>query len=63
MLIAHGDATSGYSLFVATAGCVYDMNVGGQHATAVSDRTMPAGHHRLGVAVRKTPDGRGYHAC
>ncbi len=52
VLIAHGDATCGYSLFVRDGRLIYDMNVGGQHATTVSDRPVPAGHHRLGVSVR-----------
>ena len=52
MLIAHGDATCGYSLFVRDGRLIYDMNVGGMHAQTVSDRTIPTGHHRLGVSVR-----------
>jgi arylsulfatase A-like enzyme len=52
VLIAHGDATCGYSLFVRGGRLIYDMNVGGLHAQTVSDRTIPTGHHRLGVAVR-----------
>jgi arylsulfatase len=52
VLIAHGDATCGYALFVRGGRLVYDMNVGGLHAQTVSDRIIPAGHHRLGVAVR-----------
>ena len=31
------------------------MNVGGRHATTTSDRTVPEGHHRLGVDVRNAP--------
>ena len=52
VLIAHGDATSGYSLFVRDGRLIYDMNVGGMHAQVVSDRIILAGHHRLGVSVR-----------
>jgi arylsulfatase A-like enzyme len=52
VLIAHGDATCGYSLFVRDGRLVYDMNVGGMHAQTISDRTIAPGHHRLGVAVR-----------
>jgi arylsulfatase len=52
VLIAHGDATCGYSLFLRDGRLVYDMNVGGQHATTVSEVMVPSGHHRLGVAVR-----------
>ena len=42
----------GLLLFVRDGRLVYDMNVGGLHAQTVSDRTIPAGHHRLGVTVR-----------
>ena len=52
VLIAHGDATCGYSLFVRGGRLVYDMNVGGEHATVTSGATLPAGRARLGVAVR-----------
>ncbi len=51
VLIAHGDATCGYTLFIRGGRLVYDMNVGGRHAVTVSDRPIPAGHRRLGVAV------------
>jgi arylsulfatase A-like enzyme len=52
VLIAHGDATCGYSLFVRDGRLIYDMNVGGLHAQTVSDRPIQAGSHRLGVSVR-----------
>jgi arylsulfatase len=52
VLIAHGDATCGYSLFVRGGRLIYDMNVGGAHATVTSDSPLPAGRARLGVAVR-----------
>jgi arylsulfatase len=55
VLIAHGDATCGYSLFVRDGKLVYDMNVGGRHAVTLSDRPLPSGHCRLGVAVRSEP--------
>jgi arylsulfatase len=58
VLIAHGDATSGYSLFLRDRRLVYQMNVGGMLATAVSDAPAPEGHHRLGVSVRSEPGKR-----
>jgi len=58
VLIAHGDATCGYSLFVRDGRLAYVMNVGGRLARVVSDRAVPAGHHRLGVAVRHEPGRR-----
>jgi arylsulfatase len=57
VLIAHGDMTCGYSLYVKDNRLVYDMNVGGQHHIAVSDRPVPAGNRRLGVRMRRR-DGR-----
>ncbi|HWA63098.1 MAG TPA: sulfatase-like hydrolase/transferase, partial [Caulobacteraceae bacterium] len=58
VLIAHGDATCGYSLYVRDGRLCYDMNVGGRHALTVSDGAIPAGHRRLGVAVRHEPGKR-----
>jgi arylsulfatase len=58
VLIAHGDATCGYSLFVRGGRLVYDMNVGGAHATTISDRPIPPGRRRLGVAVFHDHDRR-----
>ncbi|MDB5430799.1 MAG: arylsulfatase [Caulobacter sp.] len=57
VLIAHGDATCGYSLFIRDGRLVHDMNVGGHHAIVTSDRDIPPGHRRLGVQVQ-TIDGR-----
>ncbi|HRD29594.1 MAG TPA: arylsulfatase, partial [Caulobacter sp.] len=58
VLIAHGDATCGYSLFVRDGRLVHDMNIGGRHVTLTSDRPVEPGHRRLGVAVRPGPGGR-----
>jgi arylsulfatase A-like enzyme len=58
VLIAHGDATCGYTLFVRDGRLIYDMNVGGRHAVVTSDRTIPTGHRRLEVAVRSEPGRR-----
>ena len=53
VLIAHGDMTSGYSLYVKDNRLTYDMNVGGVHHIAVSDRPVPAGNRLLGVRMRR----------
>jgi hypothetical protein len=53
VLIAHGDATTGYSLYLRDGRLVHDMNIGGQHVVVTSDRVVPAGRHRLGVRVRR----------
>jgi arylsulfatase A-like enzyme len=53
VLIAHGDMTCGYSLYVKDTRLTYDMNVGGVHHIAVSDRPVPAGNRRLGLRMRR----------
>jgi arylsulfatase len=63
VLISHGDATSGYSLYVKDGFLVHDLNIGGGHEIVKSDRKVPAGAHRLGVRVerlvRKEPPAKG----
>jgi arylsulfatase len=53
VLIAHGDATSGYSLYVRDGFLVHDLNIGGGHEIVKSDRKVAAGAHRLGVRVER----------
>jgi arylsulfatase len=53
VLIAHGDATSGYSLYVKDGLLVHDLNIGGGHDIVRSDRKVAAGAHRLGVHVKR----------
>jgi arylsulfatase A-like enzyme len=53
VLIAHGDATTGYSLYLRDGRLVHDMNIGGEHVVVTSDRVVPTGEHRLGVRVRR----------
>lgn len=43
VLIAHGDATCGYSLFVRDGHLVHDLSVGGKHELVTSDRPIPTG--------------------
>ena len=43
VLIAHGDATSGYSLYVKDGFLVHDLNIGGGHEIVTSDRKIAAG--------------------
>ncbi len=54
VLIAHGDATSGYSLYVQDRHLVYDMNIGGEHVLVRSDRPVSREAQSLGVRVRRT---------
>ena len=52
VLIAHGDMTCGYALYIKDNRLCYDMNVGGLHHLIVSDRLVPAGNRRLGLQMR-----------
>jgi arylsulfatase A-like enzyme len=52
VLIAHGDMTCGYSLYIKDNRLCYDMNVGGLHHLIVSDRPLPEGNRRLGLQMR-----------
>ncbi|MBY0334595.1 MAG: arylsulfatase [Acetobacteraceae bacterium] len=53
VLIAHGDATSGYSLYLRDGHLVHDMNIGGEHVLVVSDRAVPPGEHVVGLVARR----------
>ena len=53
VLISHGDATSGYSLYIKDGHLVHDLNIGGGHEIVTSDRKVPTGAHRLGVKVER----------
>jgi arylsulfatase A-like enzyme len=53
VLIAHGDATSGYSLYVKDGFLIHDLNIGGGHEIVKSDRKLAAGARRLGVRVER----------
>ncbi|HVX75554.1 MAG TPA: arylsulfatase [Bradyrhizobium sp.] len=63
VLIAHGDATSGYSLYIKDGLLVHDLNIGGGHDIVISDRKVPVGAHRLGIRVerlvRREPPAKG----
>ncbi|MDG2234503.1 MAG: arylsulfatase, partial [Ilumatobacter sp.] len=57
VLIAHGDATCGYSLFVRGGHLVHDLNIGGTHQLVTSDVTIPATAATLGFRMRRAGDG------
>ncbi len=57
MLIAHGDATSGYSLYVDDGHLAHDLNVGTHHVVR-SDRLVESGRRELGFRMERV-DGRG----
>ncbi|HEY2872026.1 MAG TPA: arylsulfatase [Reyranella sp.] len=54
VLIAHGDMTCGYSLYIKDGRLTYDMNVGGAHHVIASDRPVPEGNRRLGLRMRRS---------
>jgi arylsulfatase len=53
VLIAHGDATSGYSLYIKDGHLVHDLNIGGSHEILRSDRKVAPGARRLGLRVER----------
>ncbi len=55
VLIAHGDATSGYSLYVQDGHLVHDLNIGGVHQILRSDAPIAPGHRRLAVRMQLGP--------
>ena len=55
VLIAHGDATSGYSLYLQHGHLVHDLNVGGTHHLLRSPDPVPPGEHQLGFSMTLGP--------
>ena len=55
VLVAHGDATSGYSLYLHDGHLVHDFNIGGVHQVLRSDRPVPGGHHLLTMRLDPGP--------
>ena len=53
VLLAHGDATSGYSLYVRDGHLVHDLSVGGNHQIVRSDRPVPDGPSELGFRLER----------
>jgi arylsulfatase len=58
VLVSHGDATSGYSLYLADGHLVHDLNVGGTHHVICSERSVEPGRHDLGFRMERV-DGHG----
>jgi hypothetical protein len=58
VLLAHGDATSGYSLYVEEGRLAHVLNIGGQRTTLTSDQAIPPGRRRLGLDVSAGPGER-----
>jgi len=58
VLIAHGDATCGYSLFVQDGHLVHDLSIGGEHQLVRSDKPVPTnGPCTLGFRMQRSADG------
>ena len=58
VLIAHGDATSGYSLYIDGDGhLVHDLNIGGSHQMVRSPDPVPQGSERLGFNMARSSSG------
>ena len=55
VLLAHGDATSGYCLYVQDGHLVYDQNVGGVHQLLRSESRLPTGRHKLSMTMALGP--------
>ena len=53
VLISHGDATSGYALYLHEGRLTHVLNIGGQLTAVTSDRLVPTGDRKLGVRVRR----------
>lgn len=59
VLVAHGDPTTGYSLFVRDGYLVHDLNIGGSHQIVTSDRPIPVGARTLGFEMVRHHEGFG----
>ena len=55
VLVAHGDATGGYSLYLQAGHLVHDVNVGNVHHLIRSGRPIAPGHHVLGLRMDLGP--------
>ncbi len=53
VLIAHGDSTSGYSLYLRNGFLCHDLNIGGEHVVVTSDRRVAPGPHLLSLEVTR----------
>jgi arylsulfatase A-like enzyme len=53
VLISHGDATSGYSLYIQDGYLVHDLNIGGSHQILCSDSPIPPGATQLGFRLSR----------
>ncbi|MCC6918672.1 MAG: arylsulfatase [Alphaproteobacteria bacterium] len=54
VLIAHGDATCGYALYLRDGVLMHDINVGGQHQVLAAPRKVPSGDRRLAFHAKRS---------
>lgn len=54
VLIAHGDATGGYSLYLENGYLTHDLNIGGNHQLLRSAQPLTPGHHELSLRMRRS---------
>ena len=54
VLIAHGDATGGYSLYLENGYLMHDLNIGGNHQLLKSAQPLSPGHHELSLRMRRS---------
>ena len=54
VLIAHGDATGGYSLYLENGYLKHDLNIGGNHQILRSVQPLTAGRHELSMRMRRS---------
>ena len=59
VLLAHGDATCGYSFYMQGGHLCHTLNIGGQKLTLRSDHPVPVGARKLAVHCQQG-DGRTY---
>jgi len=54
VLIAHGDATCGYALYLQDGVLIHDINVGGQHQLLRSPSAIAPGERRLAFRAKRS---------
>jgi arylsulfatase len=59
VIIAHGDATGGYSLYLEQGYLIHDLNIGGNHQRLQSNKTLDTGRHELAMRMRRSKSAEG----
>jgi arylsulfatase A-like enzyme len=60
IIVAHGDMTSGYALYLQEGHLVHVANIGGEQTVVRSDRAVPSGKVTVGLKARYTDPGTAY---